>query len=58
MKYKDLIILEENSVIHEMPGWGYFANLKSGWKAAFFTGNTMTEHFPGEYDEIKAIYKY
>jgi len=57
MTYKDLKNIEPNIVLNKMSGWGYFGELKSGWKVAFFIGNTMTEHFPKEDDKIGAIYK-
>jgi hypothetical protein len=56
MTYGELKKIEPNIKIKEMPGWGYFGMLKSGWKVAFFIGNTLTEHFPKEDDIIKSIY--
>ena len=35
MTYRDLKKIEPTMVLKEMPGWGYFGRLKSGWKAAF-----------------------
>jgi hypothetical protein len=57
MKYSDLKNIEPNISLIKMPGWGYRGVLSSGWKVAFFIGETATEHFPGEDDIIGSIFK-
>ena len=57
MKYSDLKNIEPNISLEKMPGWGYRGVLSSGWKVAFFIGETATEHFPGEDDVIGSIFK-
>jgi hypothetical protein len=57
MTYNELRNIDPDIVIKEMPGWGYYGELKSGWKVAFFIGDTMTERFPIENDIIISIYK-
>jgi hypothetical protein len=57
MKYSDLKKIEPNIILKRMPGWGYRGVLSSGWKVAFFIGETATEHYPGEDDIIGSIFK-
>lgn len=43
--------------IFEWPGWGYVAELKSGWMAAIFIGYTMTEHYPEPNDKVQLLFR-
>jgi hypothetical protein len=38
------------------PGWGYVAELPSGWNAAFFLGESMTDA-PQPYDPIQLLFR-
>jgi len=39
------------------PGWGYVAELPSGWNAAFFIGRSMTEREPGGSDSVALLFR-
>jgi hypothetical protein len=43
--------------IAKWPGWGYVAELPSGWKAAFFIGRTMTERYPKSDDKVQLLFR-
>jgi hypothetical protein len=39
------------------PGWGYVAELPSGWKAAFFIGRSMTDREPVAGDVVALLFR-
>jgi hypothetical protein len=39
------------------PGWGYVAELPSGWNAAFFLGPSMTEREPVSEDAVAMLFR-
>jgi hypothetical protein len=39
------------------PGWGYVAELPSGWNAAFFVGETMTDFPPRPTDKVAILFR-
>lgn len=43
--------------VSRWPGWGYVVKLPSGWNAAFFIGNTMTEFPPGPTDRVVKLFR-
>ncbi len=46
----------EGVEIGRWPGWGYVAELPSGWKAAFFIGQTMTDREPRPEDKVDLLF--
>lgn len=54
--FAELQQLEGVSVV-EWPGWGYVANLPSGWKAAFFLGLSMTDRPPQPDDRVELLFR-
>jgi len=39
------------------PGWGYVAELPSGWNAAFFIGESMTDFPPRPNDKVAILFR-
>ena len=56
MALKDLESSVQKSVT-SIPGWGYVANLKSGWNIAFCIGKSCTDSPPSSESIIGWIYK-
>lgn len=38
-------------------GWGYVAELPSGWNAAIFIGQTMTDRYPEPDDKVQLLFR-
>ncbi|MCP3994399.1 MAG: hypothetical protein GY722_04940 [bacterium] len=47
----------EGVYIGEWTGWGHVAELPSGWKAAIFIGQTMTDREPKPDDRVELIFR-
>ena len=43
--------------VFEMPGWGYYVQLKSGWSAAFCVGEFCTDETLDDDDEVDWLFK-
>jgi hypothetical protein len=43
--------------VNRWPGWGYVANLPSGWKAAMFLDGNSTERSPAPSDRVDLLFK-
>ena len=47
----------EGTRVVAWPGWGYVAELPSGWNAAFFLGRSMTERAPVAGDAVAVLFR-
>jgi hypothetical protein len=54
--FKNLPIEIKNS-IKQMSGWGFYAELNSGWQLGFCEGKSCTDHEPKEESKVKWIFK-
>ncbi len=54
--FAELEMVEGVRVV-EWPGWGYVAELPSGWKAALFLGSSMTDWEPEPTDRVAILFR-
>lgn len=49
--------LEISNSMRKMRGWGFYAELNSGWKVGFCEGKSCTDNEPNEESKVKWIFK-
>lgn len=52
------ILKKTESEVNQMPGWGYYIKLKSGWNAGFSVDETCTGRELVSNDSVKWIFKW
>lgn len=55
-QFKDLP-KELQKKVQNMPGWGYYIELESGWQLGFCEGRTCTDQAPSQNSTVKWVFK-
>ncbi|MEO9531111.1 MAG: hypothetical protein ABJG68_06360 [Crocinitomicaceae bacterium] len=53
----DDISEDDLAKMEQMPGWGYYIKLDSGWNIAFHEGYTATETYPESGSKVDWIFR-